>query len=45
MVQYCNQANIDYRFYISEKVERNFPEEWDKEKKIGSIAQAKKYGY
>jgi len=43
LVNYCNQTNIEYGFYISEKIERNFPEEWDKEKKIGSISEAKKF--
>ncbi len=43
LVEYCNQANIEYRFYISQKVENNFPEQWDANKKIGSVPEAKKF--
>jgi len=43
LVEYCNQTNIEYGFYISQKVENNFPDEWDPNKKIESVSEAKKF--
>lgn len=43
LVIYCNQTNHEYGFYISQKVEEHFPEEWDQKKKIKTISQAKKF--
>lgn len=43
IVSYLNTTNHNYAYYISQKVFEKFPEEWDKDKILNSIADAKEY--
>ena len=43
LVNYLNKTNDDYRFYISQKVEENFPDKWDRKKILRHLTIAKKF--
>lgn len=43
LVEVIQKNNLDYRFYISEKVKHNFPVEWDKSKILKSLKEAKSF--
>lgn len=43
LVEYVNNSEIEYRFYISEKVAKHFPAEWEKSKILYNLKEAKEF--